>query len=545
MPRVELLSLPRSLHEGAQSVDAAGGVVIVGANGSGKTRLGAWIELSSPHQSKVHRVSAQRSLAFPVRSSTSALSVAQADLLYGSGDATGRNGAQYKSGHRWSGNPVTNQLNDYQKLTTYLFTEEFEQSTKYRQLNLASRSSEAPPETKLDKIRRIWEDVLPHRTLRVGAGMVEASTNADVAMTYNASEMSDGERVVFYSIGQALAAPEEAIVVIDEPELHLHRSIQARLWDAIERERGDCLFVYITHDLEFAASRVDATKVWVREYTGTDWDWRVLPKDSALPAELLLNVLGSRKPILFCEGERGSLDEVVYGAVYPDATVVPVGNCEAVIHATASFRSLDQLHHMKCAGIVDRDQRTDEECRYLAARGVHSLEVAELENALVTDQVVRAIANHLVLEHVDKVVNDAQDILLERLRAQREKVIADRARARIEIELRRAESAGTTRAALIATIDAFKLRLDPGALYDDGESDINDILCRRDTLGALRVLHSKGLSSQIATLLGLQHAEYRKLVLRLLGSSDNSFVRDAVLHVVPAAAMLDIFAQAG
>src|SRR5688500_17911129 len=38
-------------------------------------------------------------------------------------------------------------------------------------------------------------------------------------------------------------------------ELHLHRALQAPLWDEIEAERADCLFVYLTHDLDFAASR--------------------------------------------------------------------------------------------------------------------------------------------------------------------------------------------------------------------------------------------------------------------------------------------------
>lgn len=43
---------------------------------------------------------------------------------------------------------------------------------------------------------------------------------------YNSSEMSDGERVIFYLIGQCLAVPENGIIVIDEPELHLHKSVQ-------------------------------------------------------------------------------------------------------------------------------------------------------------------------------------------------------------------------------------------------------------------------------------------------------------------------------
>ena len=73
--------------------------------------------------------------------------------------------------------------------------------------------------------------------------------------------MSDGERVIFYLIGQCLAASQQGIIVIDEPELHLHKSIQAPLWSAIERLRPDCLFVYFTHDVDFAVAQESSKRI--------------------------------------------------------------------------------------------------------------------------------------------------------------------------------------------------------------------------------------------------------------------------------------------
>lgn len=119
--------------------------------------------------------------------------------------------------------------------------------------------------------------------------------------------MSDGERVIFYLIGQCLAARENGILVIDEPELHLHRVLQSRLWDAVESERADCLFVYLTHDLDFAVTRVNATKIWLKSYENNRWDWHLVPENEDIPERLLLEILGSRKPILFVEGDRKSV----------------------------------------------------------------------------------------------------------------------------------------------------------------------------------------------------------------------------------------------
>ena len=63
---------------------------------------------------------------------------------------------------------------------------------------------------------------------------------------YKAGAMSDGERVCLYLIAQCLITPDNYIIVIDEPEIHLHTSIMKRLWDDIERCSPNKTFVYIT-----------------------------------------------------------------------------------------------------------------------------------------------------------------------------------------------------------------------------------------------------------------------------------------------------------
>lgn len=50
-------------------------------------------------------------------------------------------------------------LNDYDKLMVLLHSEEYEKSVYYK-----DHGGEKPI-TKLDKIQRIWESVLPHRKL--------------------------------------------------------------------------------------------------------------------------------------------------------------------------------------------------------------------------------------------------------------------------------------------------------------------------------------------------------------------------------------------
>jgi len=63
--------------------------------------------------------------------------------------------------------------------------------------------------------------------------------------------MSDGERAIFYFLGQCLLAPADGAVIIDEPEGHVHKAVLGPLWSAIERARPDCAFIYITHESRF------------------------------------------------------------------------------------------------------------------------------------------------------------------------------------------------------------------------------------------------------------------------------------------------------
>lgn len=77
---------------------------------------------------------------------------------------------------------------------------------------------------------------------------------------YPFMSLSDGEKAVFYYIAHILLAKDNSYIIVDEPENHLHLALIMKLWDALELVRSDCQFIYLTHNLEFAASRNNAEK---------------------------------------------------------------------------------------------------------------------------------------------------------------------------------------------------------------------------------------------------------------------------------------------
>lgn len=358
----------------------------VGANGSGKTRLAAQAERQWGKQA--HRISAHRSLRLNPSVAKINEQNARNGLRFGYQDIREGQENAFRIGHRWGHKAETFLLNDFDFLVQYLFAE---QSNIALQTHNAAHAGnvEKLELTHFQKLITIWNRILPHRSLKVTGDDINAS--ADGQQPYSAAAMSDGERAIFYMLGQVLVAEQNSVLIFDEPELHVHRAILSRLWDEVEVARPDCAFLVITHDLEFAASRAGQKFVIRRYEMPNKWEVERVPEDTGFDEEVATLILGSRKPILFVEGTGSSLDLAIYRACYPDWTVLPRGACENVIHAVATMRHNANLTRIECSGIVDADDYNAEEKQRLSSLGVAVLPVSEIENLFLLPCVATAI----------------------------------------------------------------------------------------------------------------------------------------------------------
>lgn len=224
-------------------------------------------------------------------------------------------------------------FNDFDFLVQALFAEQ--SNVALRTHNAAHAGNLTDLElTHFQKLIEIWKRVLPHRDLRVTGDDINAV--AEGQQPYSASEMSDGERAVFYMLGQALVAEPNSVLIFDEPELHVHRAILSRLWDEIEAARPDCAFLVITHDLDFAASRAGQKFVIQSYQTPAQWKIERVPENTGFSEEITTLILGSRKPILFVEGTGSSL---TWRFTEP---AIPIGLSYREAHARMLFMRLQQ-----------------------------------------------------------------------------------------------------------------------------------------------------------------------------------------------------------
>ncbi len=398
------LTIPSRAGERELNVPIGSTVLLVGANGSGKSRLAGWIE--GRVGAMAHRISAHRALKL----NPGVPKISEADALIGlrTGYPSSEADVEYRLGNRWHMYPVLSMLDDFDFVLQALFAEQA--NTALDTHRRALRGELANPEaTKFDQLLCIWSRLLSHRVLRTTSDGILATTSLSGSVgtrspepysgdepsgessEYSASELSDGERSVFYLVAQALLAAPGSLIIVDEPELHISRSILSALWDEIESARPDCAFLLITHDLDFAAQR-SSVKYLLSDYSPLPtWEISDVP-DGEFDEDVVVSMLGPRRPVLFVEGRVAGFDSSVYRAVFPNWTVVPRKSCAEVIHSVRSLRENEMFTRVNCVGLVDKDGKDVAEQARLNEMGVWSLPVSEVENLFLLTDVAREIA---------------------------------------------------------------------------------------------------------------------------------------------------------
>ncbi|WNL47555.1 AAA family ATPase [Dyella sp. BiH032] len=481
-------------------IDPGTSATFVGANGSGKTRLALFIENAAREQ--VHRISAHRALgldpAVPKINEGNALR----GLRYGYADE--RANIEYRHNHRWAnGKAAVALLNDFDFLVQALFAEQ-SKTALVTHTKARSGAEHAAQATKFERLKNIWEHLLPHRELVISDDNIEVRVPGSGEL-YSASEMSDGERAIFYLIGQVLVAADNSLLVIDEPELHIHRSIMNRLWDELENARPDCALAFITHDLEFAASRV-GQKFVIRDYSqaGPKWIIEAVPDGTGFSEELSVLLLGSRRPILFVEGDLNSLDKAIYRSAYPEWTVVPRGSCKDVIHSVVTMRANAAFTRIHCAGVIDADDYDTDDAAYLRGLGIAVLPVSEAENLLLLPEVSReiAIAEHVATDHIQEHIDGLKSKLLDFASQDGavESAVIRHSLRRIDHALKKTDLSGkTTINEMEAAYAAQTSGLNIQAIAARRREKIHAAIAEKDLLTLLSIFDNKGMLAVAAS----------------------------------------------
>jgi len=513
------ITLPKRIDgKEPEVLQGARQITVIGANGSGKTRFCQ--QLVANVADKAYRVSALRAL-FPAQATGE-------PVLKGSIED------RFNHLNEASAHLHNDATTEFDKLFYVMLSDEFRELMAYKAGRLTGEQAEFP-KTKLDQVVKMWQEVFPRNKVLRANGKLMFSTEGH-ADSYSSLSLSDGEKAVLYYLGSVLYAMEGAMILVDDPETFIHNSIMQTLWNVIEEMRPDCTFVYNTHNVEFASSRVENRCVWVKSYDPDTeaWDYEVMSSSGNLDDSLYFDILGSRKPVLFIEGdETHSIDSRLYALIFPEYTVKPLGSCNKVIETVRSFNDLRSFHHLDSYGIVDRDRRSDEEVAYLRDKRILVPNVAEIENILMLEDVIRAVARHKHRKENDVFFNVKRAVIkmFEReLKSQALQHVRHRVKhaveVRIDMKFRNINALEDHMVDLVNEIN-------PRGMYESLCRQFHGYLDSGDYRSILKVYNQKQMlgESNVAQQCGLaRKQDYIKLILKILksGGRNADTIRNAI-----------------
>ena len=510
-------------------------VIIIGANGAGKSKLGAWIEQQD--LANVHRVGAQRNLNFSENIPLKSYSQAEDIVFFGTAD--NKTGWKQNKGYRWNfGHEyTTTMLHDFDDVLAALIALANKENDNFVRAckKAESLGTDKPhtPFTSIDKLSEVWDEVFLQRKLEYSDAKFMATFNKNgEEVTYSSTQMSDGERAVLYLASQVLCVPEDKTLIIDEPEIHLHRSIMNRLWHSLEEKRPDCLFIYITHDTQFAALHSNADKIWIKEYDGQNWKLERI-EGNDLPEDLLLDILGNRKNVLFVEGEKGSYDVQLYSEIYPGYYVSPCGSCTQVIDRTKAFKNSASLHHLDVYGIIDRDYRSDYELQRLANDHIYPLQVAEVENLFLVENLIRFMASYLERDPDEAFAEVKDYVIQQNFAKQIDKQICQAVVANLKYQLSCADISKKNEAEAKSSLNAVLSNINYDKTKASEEGKFRDALAQNDYRTVLKAFNEKSVTKTTGKILGFQNTAYCQIVIRLLHGSQHEAIVSALLPYFP------------
>jgi hypothetical protein len=490
--------------------------VVIGANGSGKSILASTIKNNFSEKITIV-IPAQKLLIIPTFDSIPSLEKAMSDYKNFETDTKDTKTTYISSQYNTLPYEEVNKyILDYQYILSTLFAEKISiQDIIYKDFKkkdgFSNMKQNNYPYIKLEKAINIWNFLIEHREMFYDDNNLKIKVKGS-SEEYPAYKMSDGEKNIFFLIGRVLLASDNAIIIIDEPEMYLHKAIINKLWDRLEYERCDCKFIYLTHDLEFADSR-NANKYWIKDFQfPIKWEIEPIPEND-IPDSLLMKILGSRKKILFCEGTRSSLDFQIYEILFPNYTITPVESCSNVINYTRAFNKIPNKNST-AIGIVDRDFRTDAQINKFYNENIYVYSVAEIENLFLLEDFIQIFAKNKK-ERID--IKKIKERVLDRLEKDKELQISNYITSYINYVFSREHmKKGNNKQGVKDNFHNFITKIEIDNLYDKRKEEIEKIINEKDYSKALKVYNNKGLLKEIGILLTCESGKYSVHSLKVL-----------------------------
>lgn len=390
-------------------------IILVGSNGSGKTSLVN--ELKGNDQNLISIIPAQKSLYFSIND-TSLLSTRLVDLqklLLENNIRKSKLSDNYDY--------YSYQNNQFTKLLLAMK----EQFIEY--LINCKKTGEVADDNGsiLGKITQMFRIIFPDIEVYENSSESEFLSFKKNNNIYQINGLSEGEKAFIYYACSVLMTKENGIIVVDEPETYLNTSLSNTVWDLLMNERRDCTFIFVTHSVDFVLARDNTKTIWIKKFEyPNSWVFERIDDQFELPKRLLTEVLGSKKPIIFCEGDKSSLDYSIYRCLFEKKyTIIPIGGHMDVVKYCKVLNASEWVG-IECKGIIDGDNYSQQAIEEYTKASVFVLPFNEIEMFLLSDIIVEDTICNIYGDKATARIQKYKDEFWNTVKQKKEKIIMDK-----------------------------------------------------------------------------------------------------------------------
>lgn len=265
-----------------------------------------------------------------------------------------------------------------------------------------------------EKYKKIFSDLLPGKELLdinpAQPREFQYKDESGQPLPFNA--LSSGEQeVVKVLFDVARKEIKHSVIIIDEPELHLHPTLTFKLIESL-KSIGEHTnqFIFLTHSADLISTYYSTGNVYFIDSTQTGTNQAHRLSDLNHSHHELVQLIGENlglfavgKKIVFVEGESSSIDRLTYHkialSVNPELKISPVGSVMNI----GALKTVEEQLRNSVFGVDmymlrDRDGlRQDQIDELEEGQKLICLKRRHIENYFLNEEILHKVANHLYL----------------------------------------------------------------------------------------------------------------------------------------------------
>lgn len=168
----------------------------------------------------------------------------------------------------------------------------------------------------------------------------------------------------------------------------------------------------------------------------------------------------------------------------------------------------------------------------LERSNIYTLKVAEIENLLCTEKVIRIISQHLNL-NPDDIFLEVKGFILEKLKNDLGRQVSRYTTILIQSKLNSFDKKVIGKENFELSFNELFANIDVNAIYDESNTIFQSIIDNADYEKALKYYNEKSLLKRFSPIFGLILGEYEDLIVRLLFTNRKNDLVSAFKDYLP------------